>query len=111
MNTFPKQPAHAGHVAVKMKRKKEYKNDVHCASYVKPELLFQSLKVFKEKGHPSYQDITLLLSYEPMLEFDPELEEEEQEHCNKKDTTPSEKDEPAKAGLFLQHLINFSFLI
>ena len=85
------EPALAGHVAVRMKRKKEYKNDVHRASYVKPELLKQSLKYFKEKGHPSYQELTIVSNYEPTLEFDSEPEDEEHDDTAAKENTEQSK--------------------
>ena len=91
-NALPRQPANAGHVAVQMKRKLEYKNNVHCASYVNPELLLQSLNHFKEKGHPSYQEITFVASYEPIVQFDPEPEGEEHDNATKKNTEHSKND-------------------
>ena len=104
METYPRQPAHAGHVPVVLKRKKEYKNVVHCPSFVNPELLLESLNHFKEKGHPSYQNIHHPSSYEPVLEFDPETEEETQDKRTKETDKQSEKDNPSKVGLFSLNL-------
>ena len=104
MEVFPREPAHAGHVPVVMKRKKEYKNVVHCPSFVNPELLLESLNHFKEKGHPSYQNIPLLSSFEPLIEFDPETEEETQDKRTKETDKQSEKDNPSKVGLFSLNL-------
>ena len=102
METYPRQPAHAGHVPVVLKRKKEYKNVVHCPSFVNPKLLLESLNHFKEKGHPSYQDIDILSSFEPVLEFDPETEEENQDDNTKEtDETGENNNKQSEVGLFL----------
>ena len=100
MEVFPRQPAHAGHVPVVMKRKKEYKNVVHCPSYVNPKLLLESLNHFKEKGHPSYQNITILSTFEPVLEFDPDTEEETQDNSTKDTDNQTVTDKPSEVGLF-----------
>ena len=87
-----------------MKRKKEYKNVVHCPSFVNPKLLLESLNLFKEKGHPSYQNIPLLPSFEPVLEFDPETEEETQDNKTKETDEQTEIDKPSEVGLFYLNL-------
>ena len=102
LDTFPREPAHAGHVAVRMKRKIEYKNDVFRASFVKPELLLQSLKHFKEKGHPSYQELNIVSNYEPILEFDPEPEDEEDVTAAKENTEQAKNHEQSGASLNTQ---------
>ena len=102
MTAAPRQPAHAGHVPVVLKRKKEYKNVVHCPSFVNPKLLLESLNHFKEKGHPSYQDIDILSSFEPVLEFDPETAEENQDDNTKETGETSENNnKQSEVGLFL----------
>ena len=91
-----------------MKRKVEYKNVVHCPSYVNPQLLLESLNHFKEKGHPSYQNIALLSSYEPVIEFDPETAEETQDNNTKE--TDKQSDNPTEVGLFSLNLAKFRIL-
>ena len=59
---------------------------------VNPELLLQSMNHFKEKGHPSYQEIALVASYEPIVEFDPEPEGEECDNTTKRNTEHSRND-------------------
>ena len=87
-----------------MKRKKEYKNVVHCPSYVNPKLLLESLNYFKEKGHPSYQEIPILSSFEPVVEFDPEPEGEKQDESIK-ENEQSQIDPQSKVGLYSQNFL------
>ena len=75
MNTFPRQPAHAGWVPVQFKRKKGMKNVVLKPRMVNVKRLEQALKYFKESGLPSYQEITIDENYDPEFVFD-DVEEE-----------------------------------
>ena len=56
VQAFPRKSDESGLIPVKLKRKLEFKNK-HLEAYVRPEALYDALKIFKEKGHPYYQDI------------------------------------------------------
>lgn len=58
VQAFPRKPDEAGLIPVQLKRKLEYKNK-HVEAFVRPDALLDALRDFKQKGHPSYQNIII----------------------------------------------------
>ena len=57
MNTvkqLPRMPSEAGLLAIKLKRKKQYKGHVRH-ELIRPEMVFKALRYLRKAGHPLYQ--------------------------------------------------------
>ena len=54
MKQLPRLPSEAGLVAIKLKRKKQYKGHVRH-ELIRPEMVFKALRYLRKAGHPLYQ--------------------------------------------------------
>ena len=80
VTSLPRPPDKAGIVGVRLKRKMDMKN-AHIESFVRPHILFQALKTFKDLGNIHYKDIEIDFDFlekqdETPMEVDSDSEEE-----------------------------------
>ena len=103
MTRLPRHPDNAEIVAVKLKKKLEYKS-AHLEEFIRPKIVLKALKTLKESGNQYYQNITidenfLCAEEKTDLENDVEMQKENEDinlDFSDDDDDNAEKENPVK---------------
>jgi hypothetical protein len=96
VNNLPRLPSNAAVCAVRFKRMKAMKN-VYKEAFVRPRMLIDAVKIFKELGHKAYANIKINDHYEEQLEaeletiFEDDNEDEEEKDQPRQTKSKSRK--------------------